>query len=266
MKYLNEVINTVKKQSPILFSIVIIHLLFAVVAIIGLFVDERTLLGVNVWIKPLKFLISDAIFLMTSGYLITFYPYSKKKRNIINNIVSFTIFFETAIIVMQGARGVQSHYNQSSLVDGVLFGMMGLLIGINVLIMVLMLFDSIRLKLNTSKSIQIGIVLGWAIIIFGSWIGGQMISQMSHNIGVADGGEGLPLVNWSTIAGDLRVAHFFGLHAIQIIPLFAYALSKKLNFTIKKQVLLVLLFGLLYASWIGFTFYQAKQGIPFLRL
>ncbi|AUC14965.1 hypothetical protein BTO06_07365 [Tenacibaculum sp. SZ-18] len=266
MKYLKTIINTVKKESPILFSIVLIHLFFAIIATVGLLIDERTLLGVNVWIKPLKFLISDAVFLLTSGYLITFYPYSKKKRNIINNIVSFTIFFETAIIVMQGARGVPSHYNQSSLFDGILFAMMGVLIGINVLIMLLMLIDSIRLKLRTHKSIQLGIILGWIIIIVGSWIGGQMINQMSHSVGILDGGEGLPFVNWSTIAGDLRVAHFFGLHAIQIIPLFAMITSKKMKFTMNKQILLVLFFGFLYASWIGFTFYQAKQGIPLLRL
>ena len=93
-----------------------------------------------------------------------------------------------------------------------------------------------------------------------------MISQMGHNVGVADGGAGLPLVNWSTIAGDLRIAHFFGLHAIQVIPLFALWVSKKWNASTRNQLLIVTIFGLLYAGWIGYTFYQAKQGIALIQL
>jgi len=265
MKYIKQVFSTVKKESPILYGIVMIHFLFAIVALIGLFVDTRTLMGINVWIKPLKFLISDGIFLLTIGFLITLYPFSRRKKNIINNLSSFTIFFETAIIVMQGARGVKSHYNQSSVLDGVLFGIMGLLIAVNVIIMVLFVIETIRLKLNTKKSIQWAILLGFIIMIFGSWVGGQMIGQLSHNIGVADGGAGLPLVNWSTIAGDLRVAHFFGLHGIQLIPIFAFILSKKWKTNTKNQIIAVTILGLLYACWIGFVFYQAKQGIPLIR-
>ena len=45
-------------------------------------------------------------------------------------------------------------------------------------------------------------------------------------LGTADGGPGLPFVNWSIIAGDLRIAHFIAIHAIQIVPLFAYILSQ----------------------------------------
>jgi len=93
-----------------------------------------------------------------------------------------------------------------------------------------------------------------------------MIGQMAHTVGAVDGGEGLPLVNWSTINGDLRVAHFFGLHGLQIIPLFALWLSKKWNASNSKQIMAVLFLGLLYAGWIGFTFYQAKQGMPLLKL
>ena len=93
-----------------------------------------------------------------------------------------------------------------------------------------------------------------------------MISQMSHNVGVADGGTGLPLVNWSTVGGDLRIAHFFGLHGIQIIPLFAWWISKKWNSKNSVKILSVLAFGFAYASFIAYTFYQAKQAFPFLAL
>jgi len=265
MNYLKEAFQTVKKESPILFTIVLIHVVGALVCIGGLFIDERTLVGINVWIKPLKFCISGAIYIMTVGFLMTLYPYSTRKKNILNNIVSWTLLLEIGIILYQASRGVQSHYNQDSLFDGLLFAGMGILIGINVLIMVVLAFDSVRLKMKVAKPIQVAIFLGWIVVIAGSWIGGQMISQMAHNVGIADGGEGLPLVNWSTIAGDLRIAHFFGLHGIQIIPLFAFIGSKKWKTSTRNQIIAVVVFGLVYAACIGYLFYQAKQGIPFVR-
>ena len=132
--------------------------------------------------------------------------------------------------------------------------------------MILFFIDTIRLKLKTTKITQVAIFMGWLIIIVGSWVGGEMISQLGHNVGVADGKEGLPLVNWSTIGGDLRVAHFFGLHGIQIIPLIALWLQNKFGATSKKTMIFTIVFGILYAAWIGFTFYQAKQGIPLIKL
>ncbi|MBP2831619.1 hypothetical protein J8281_05400 [Aquimarina sp. U1-2] len=266
MRYINKVFSTVKQESPILYTIVMIHLVLAIVCILGLGIDDRTLMGVSVWIKPLKFCISSGIFMLTSGYLITLYPFSRRKKDIINNLVSWTLLIEIIIIVYQASRGVKSHYNQSSLFDGLLFAAMGILISINVLIMVLFIIETVRLRLKTARSLQISILLGWLVVLFGSWVGGQMIGQMSHTVGVPDGGVGLPLVNWSTIAGDLRIAHFFGLHGIQIIPLFALWLSNTWKTTQRNQIIAVVIFGVLYAGWIGFTFYQAKQGIPLLKM
>lgn len=264
MIYLKHVFNTVKKHSPILYWIVIVHFVFAIASILGNLIDDRTLMGVNVWIKPFKFSISTAIYILTVGFLITLYPFSVRKKNLINNIVSWTLLIEIGLIIYQASRGVQSHYNVSNPFDGLIFAAMGILIAINVLIMVLFIFETLRLKLKTTKLLQWAILLGWVIVFFGSWVGGQMISEMSHNIGIEDGGPGLPLVNWSTIAGDLRVAHFFGLHGLQIIPIFALLISNKWKTTSRNQMIIVTIFGLVYALCIGYTFYQAKQGLPFI--
>ncbi|WP_394748995.1 hypothetical protein [Spongiimicrobium salis] len=266
MIFLKNIFRTVKEKSPKLYWIVIIHFLSVIFCLLGLLIDDRTLMGVNVWIKPLKFSISGGIYILTVGYLTSIYPYSKRKRNIINNLTSWTLLVEIGIIVYQGARGVQSHYNISNAFDAMLFSMMGLLIAINVLIMILFIIDSLRLKIEVPKAVQWALFMGWVVVLFGSWVGGQMISQMAHNVGVADGGAGLPLVNWSTIAGDLRIAHFFGLHGIQIIPLFALWLAYRAKISTKNQLIAVVIFGLFYASWIGFTFYQAKQGMPLIGL
>ncbi len=266
MSYLKNIFTTVRKESPILYWITILHFITAIVCIVGIFVDDRTLMGINVWIKPLKFCISTGIYIITVGFLITLYPFGKRKKNIINGLTTWTLLVETVIIVYQASRGVQSHYNMSTPFDAILFAAMGILIGINVLIMILFIIESIRLKIKVPRSVQWAILIGWLVVFFGSWIGGQMISQVAHNVGVADGGPGLPLVNWSTLAGDLRVAHFFGLHGIQIIPLFAVVLSKKWNATSRSQIFVSIAFGLLYAAWIGYTFYQAKQGMPLINL
>jgi len=261
---LKHVFNTVKNHSPLLYWIVIVHLVLAIVSITSSFMDDRTLMGVNVWMKPLKFSISVAIYILTVGFLMTLYPFSKKKKNLINNIVCWTLLIELGLIIYQASGGVQSHYNISNPFDGLIFTAMGILIAINVIIMALFIFETIRLKLKTPKLLQWAILLGWVIVFFGSWVGGQMISEMSHNIGVEDGGPGLPLVNWSTIAGDLRVAHFFGLHGLQIIPILALLISNKSKTSARSQIIIVTVFGIAYALCIGYTFYQAKQGVPFI--
>jgi len=260
------IFSRVKKESPVLFWITMLCFLLAIACLPGLFWDNRILMGVSVWLKPLKFSISTAIYIFTVGYMVTLYPYSKLKKRIITGITAWTLIFELGIIWIQGARGIFSHYNITNPVDGMLFAAMGVLIGINVLIMLLFILDTIRLKMKTVPAVQWSILLGWTVVFFGSWVGGQMIEQMSHNVGIADGGAGLPFLNWSTIAGDLRVAHFFGLHGIQIIPLFAWWYSRKSWTSNRNSILVVTIFGLLYAGWIGFTFYQAKQGMALLNL
>ena len=83
-----------------------------------------------------------------------------------------------------------------------------------------------------------------------------MVGLLSHTIGGPDGGPGLPLVNWSTRYGDLRIAHFLGLHSLQVLPLVGYYISKT-----KKQTII---FSVVYFVIATALFLQAMKGIPLL--
>ena len=105
------------------------------------------------------------------------------------------------------------------------------------------------------------------IFLVGNAIGGYMLARGSHTVGITDGGPGLPFVNWSTIAGDLRIAHFISIHAIQIVPLFAYILSQMNPIPAVKQRRIAIA-GLAIAVGIavGGTFIQAALGHPLFSI
>ena len=83
-----------------------------------------------------------------------------------------------------------------------------------------------------------------------------MTGRLAHTVGGADGGPGLPVVNWSTKYGDLRVAHFIGMHALQIIPLFGYFITRRVS--------VVILFSLVYLSLAMAVLIQAVNRMPLL--
>jgi hypothetical protein len=109
----------------------------------------------------------------------------------------------------------------------------------------------------------------YSIVIFlaGNAIGGYMLARGSHTVGVGDGGPGLPFVNWSVIGGDLRIAHFIAIHAIQIVPLFAYILSQmSLVLPVKYRRIAAGTVALVVSVAVGATFVQAALGHPLLSL
>ena len=132
------------------------------------------------------------------------------------------------------------------------------MVSIWVLAMFLRSPQSIRL---IDRAQLLAIRLSMGIFLAGNAIGGYMLARGSHTVGAADGTQGLPFLNWSTIAGDLRIAHFIALHAIQIIPLFTWLLwSMTPRPSLKYRKLTVMILSALVALIVSATFIQAAMG------
>jgi hypothetical protein len=85
----------------------------------------------------------------------------------------------------------------------------------------------------------------------------------AHSVGVEDGGPGLPLVGWSTTGGDLRIPHFVGLHAMQILPLAGWWLTRRSSrqrWGEGQRRWLIWLTGLGYLGLIVLLTWQALRG------
>ena len=223
--------------------------------------DSTLVLGINRWIKPIKFFISIAIFLWTVAVYLRYIKGRENLTAILSWAFIFIFTIEMIVIVLQSARGTTSHFNTSTAFDGVMYGIMGLSIAASTILTGIITFLCFRSEIDLPRSIVWGMRLGLVVFLAGSFEGGYMSAQIGHAVGVADGGAGLPLVNWSTTGGDLRVAHFLGLHAFQAVPLFAYMLER---FRVQMSTPLTAGFAFIYFSIFTLVFVQALLGRPLI--
>ena len=210
---------------------------------IGLLVDPRIVTGAPVWLKPAKFAISIAIYTLTLAWIFRYLPAWRRIRSITGWITAVALVLEVGIIDLQAARGTTSHFNTGTTLDQVLFSIMGAAI--------LVLWGaSVAIAVALFRERFPDPVMGWAlrlgmlITVLGSATGGLMVTPTgaqlaeartthhmavsgAHTVGAPDGGPGMPGTGWSRQHGDLRVPHFFGLHAVQILPLLAWLFKPK---------------------------------------
>ena len=229
--------------------------------------DRRTILGLNPWIKPIKFEVSVILFLLTVAALLAMlgrlgdWP---QWRATIAWGIGLSMIVENTTIAMQAARGVRSHMNYSTPFDGVAFGVMGLAIAISTVLLAALLVLFVVTRTGLPPSLTCGIWLGIAAALAASVEGVMMISRYgAHTVGAADGGPGLPFVNWSTSHGDLRVAHFLALHALQIFPATGWLMAQT-NLPAWAQTGATIAVAGVYCVVVWMLFAQAVAGRPLL--
>jgi hypothetical protein len=249
--------------SPLLTRVAGLHLVLLVLSLIGLALDTRLVTGINPWIKPIKFDLSIAIYLMTMAWVFQFLPENRKNR--LARGIAICMLIETFCLTLQVLRGVPSHFNFSTPFDASLFSIMGIAILINTFFI---LQATLVYFLNPPSTLDQTTLWGirWGLVTFllGSVLGGYLSSQTGHTVGVPEGGPGLPFLNWSTQGGDLRVAHFFGLHGIQFFLLLAWFFKR----TMPTQKLRLIALSLAFVGYFCGTlslFVQATQGQPLIQ-
>ena len=251
-----------REQKPLMIAGAISFTCFVIFSVL-MFFDSTQVLGINRWIKPIKFFISIAFFLWTVAVYLRYLKGLEKLSSVLSwgFILIFTI--EMIVIVLQAARGTTSHFNHATPFDELMFTIMGLSIVASTIFTGILTYRYFRSEIDLPRSIVWGMRLALVVFLAGSFEGGYMSAQIGHAVGVADGGVGLPLVNWSATGGDLRVAHFLGLHAFQAVPLFAYMLER---FRVGMAMPLTVGFAFVYFSIFTLVFVQALFGRPLIAV
>lgn len=249
----------------------------AAVAVLGVLAfDQRTLLGAPLWFKPLKFFVSTVIYGVTLAWLLTLVPLGRSRLARGAFAVGAVAWgIELALITLQAARGLPSHFNVTSGTEVAIFAVMGVTATIlwlsNIVVAGLVLADR-HLDRVWSTAILAGLglaILGMALAFLmpfqdAELQGAGFLLQGAHAVGVADGGPGLPLLNWSTEGGDLRAAHFVGLHGLQVMPLLALLAARRRDWDERRKVRLLQVGALGYAGLTLLLAWQALRGQPVL--
>lgn len=188
--------------------------------------DTRTVTGIDPWIKPAKFASSIAIYLLTVAWLVGLLELARGRKRFVEWALVAAFAIEIVLIAMQAARGTTSHFNTATTLDAIVFRVMGAAIVFAAAIGAYLLYELLRQRPDVPAPVLLGVRLGLAIFLLANLEGFAMVAANAHTIGAPDGGPGLPFVNWSTRAGDLRIAHFLGMHAIQALPLAGYLLYR----------------------------------------
>lgn len=235
----------------------------AVASIAGLALDSRQLLGVSVWLKPLKFEISVFIYLLTVGWMVQFYPAGFRPGALIAKMAAAAMAVEIALINLQAWRGTTSHFNEAAAFDGAVFSVMGLFIVLNGLAdaWLAWIYWTSPPSPSPGPGLLWGIRWGLVLLLAGSLEAVAMISRSAHTVGAPDGGAGLPMVNWSVAHGDLRAAHFLALHGLQALPLAGWLVDR---FGLARPALTVGLAAAAHAALTAALFWQAMAGRPLL--
>ncbi len=192
-------------------------------AALGLAFDERMLRGVSVWVKPMKFMLSVALLALTTAWFARDLPAAVRQGRAWSALV-WTLLatggFEVGYITLQAALGQASHYNVGSAFHGLMYTLMGAgalaLTATQPWLAWLLWRHGDRTRPGAwRQAVLLGLVLTF---VLGAGVGMLLGGRQPPD------GPGLPLLGWSLVGGDLRVAHFVGIHAGQALPLLAAAL------------------------------------------
>jgi hypothetical protein len=248
-----------RHRDPFLFWVGAANLLALIVAALLSIGDQRLVLGINVWIKPMKFLVSIATFVWTIAW---FMPEttSPRLRKVVSRVIGTSMTIEIICVIWQAVRGTTSHFNNDTAFDAIVFSVMGITILINTFAVAGVLMILRRDTPAHRAGYLWGIRMGIVIFLLASAEGGLLVANNAHTVGAPDGGPGLPFVNWSTEFGDLRIAHFIGLHALQGLPLLGFLLDK---FRAPGRNL-VLAVSILWLAVMGGVLWVALQGQPLI--
>lgn len=252
-----DLLIELKTRSSALFHFGLICFVLGIVCLLLVKMTSTQVYGVNAWFKPAKFAFSTCSYAWAMAWYCHYLP--KFNVGLFSIAVIVLLGFEILYIALQAARGMESHYNISTPIYSMLYSAMALAATLVTLytfyIGVLFFIGDFS---HLPSAYLWGIRLGILVFVVFSFQGFAMGSKLNHSVGAVNVNSNLFLIGWSKTVGDLRVAHFIGMHALQVLPI--------LSFYVFKSTKSIILISILYTLLAAFSFFQALSGKPFTSI
>ena len=252
---MTDIILQLKHRNETMFYFGLICLLFSIIFLILAKTTSTQVYGVNAWYKPFKFAFSTLTFALAMAWYCFYLPDFNIK--LFNWSIILLLGFEIVYIAVQAGKGELSHYNQTTPFYSAMFSLMALAATLVTLYTAYIGFLFFKNTFPELPDYYVwAIRLGIIIFVIFSFEGFVMGSRLNHSVGALNDNSNLFVLGWSKTEGDLRISHFMGMHALQVLPVLSYFILKNTKWTIG----LSLVYGLLAVL----TLVQALQGRPCL--
>jgi hypothetical protein len=233
---------------------------------LALALDPRSLNDIPIWIKPLKFQASVGLYLLTLAWFLAALPERIRRGRVAGALVAAAIgasLFEIAYITLQAARGLASHYSVDDPFHAAMYTLMG--IGAVTLTAVSPAVAALLWRHRPARwttAFWLSAILGLALtFVLGAGAGAVLSAGDGHWIGgVRSDAGGVPVFGWSRTGGDLRAAHFLGMHALHGLPIVGFIAGRLLP--PGKAIGAVVMATTAYCAATGVVFWLALGGIP----
>jgi len=212
-------IGELRRRDPVLSAVAAVNTVLLAAFAVGIVLDPMAVNGEPAWLKPAKFAGSIALVCATLGWLGVHLPVNPNFRRRVARVVGVGLLIEIVLISGQAARGVGSHFNQATVLDGAIGGVMGVTIVVVTVAIAALAVRARGSEFDVHPAFAAGIFLGIEWFVVGAFEGAAMIAIQSRIVETSE--PTVPVVGWQLI-GDFRLAHFVGLHALQLLPLTGY--------------------------------------------
>jgi hypothetical protein len=182
--------------------------------------DARTLRDVGVWVKPMKFMASTALFCWSTVWLAVIGSDLASHSQAFHQIavlVIVTSLFEVTYITYQASQAAPSHYNTADSWHAFMLGLMAIAaVGLTAS-QAWLAWEILQARDMVVPTVtQWGVITGLIFTFLLSTISGFLLGGNQPPAGI-----GLPLVGWH-LQKDIRPSHFLGVHAQQFIPAWGF--------------------------------------------
>jgi hypothetical protein len=242
------------------------YLVGAGLLVIGLAHAARALAGGSAsgplsWRKPTTFGISFGLTTLTLGWVGSYLPVRRTIGWIAAGLLCAATSYEVAWVVIQHARGVPAHFNDTTPLDERLFGLGAVMVAIAIGVIVAMTLAAVvrtSAPAPMALAIRAGLVGLLAAQVTGVWM-------LLHGLALLDADADPLSQSMSTVgaAGSMKIAHAVPMHAIQVLVALAWLLSLS-GLPQRRQLQLLVLAVVGYAGLFGVALLRTAFGLaPF---